>query len=356
MTFTFQSRLGDRPFIGFPPKQTDANAPVTMPTIGDRQFIGAPPTNPVATAPFTLPPVRVDDAQPRFSIEGSGPISGRTIAPATKAAVELMVTAPGVTDAVRGVLRLVEQVAGGPTASSSVNMNGVSFATTASGLTANTVQSHIDDDGKFRATFAKLKPDVQRETIAILEQRKRTETAGMLANVTSGWMNLGPAPSAVLLARAGVPTATRPSPQDVADSVRVLLHETVHVVDDAPANLPKDAMHGMWEALAEARTMSMPQLQAARRTLGLDTVVSDAALASSLTHRPYAAAEELLGRVLRLAQVEAGSELERSIVSGTAHDAVNTLATRIATATGKSEQGAREAMSVAFAEAMRGKR
>ena len=81
---------------------------------GDRSFPGAPPP---AVA-------RVAEAHPRFRVQGSGPVSGRLITPATQAARDLLATTPGVTDAVRGVLRLVEQEAGGAAASSSVRGSG----------------------------------------------------------------------------------------------------------------------------------------------------------------------------------------------------------------------------------------
>lgn len=303
------------------------------------------------------PPVaRVAEDQPRFSIEGSGPLSGRTIKPATKAATHLLAMAPSVSDSVRGVLRLVEQVAGGPAASSQVELDGVAFAMSDAGLAANTVQSLLESDEGLRAQLAAAKPKVQAKTVELLLERKRADANGMLANVTANWMNLGTGASAVLLGKARVPSVPPPTPQDLADTMRIVLHESAHAVDDAPANLPREAMHGVWEALAEARTKTLPQMQAARRVLGLEAEVPDAALAASLTHRPYAAAERVLERSLRVAGIPQGTMTEQRILTGSAPDAVDTIVTEMAKVNGTSEQSARDAITVAFAEAMGGAR
>jgi hypothetical protein len=258
-------------------------------------------------------------------------------------------------DAVRGVLQLVEHVAGGATASTSVDLDGVSFASDATGLAANTWRAHADDPA-FRAGLAKLSPRSRTEALERLAIRTGKETSGMLANVASTWLNVGPAASTALLARAGVPSGTPVSTQQLADSVRILMHEAVHAVDTESANLPSAAMHGVWESLAEARTMNLPQLRVARSKLGLDAVVPDAALAKSLQHRPYAAAERTLAGVMKTAGIAPGSALERRVVTGTARDAVELLTERLAATTGYSASDARTALATAFAESMPGSR
>lgn len=297
----------------------------------------------------------VVDAQVRFSIDGTGPVSARKISPASTGAAQLLERTPTAVDAVRGVLQLVEHVAGGPEASRSVDLDGVSFSSSQRGLAANTWRAHADAP-RFRAGLAKLSPSRQRGALEQLATKTGTDTAGMLANVASGWLNVGPVASTALLGRAGVPSATPVSTQQLADSVRILLHESVHVVDTEPANLPKQAMHGVWEALAEARTMTVPQLQRARAKLGLDAVVPDSALARTLQHRPYASAERVLSGVMRTAGIVPGTVGEQRVLQATAHDAVEMLTTQLAAATGYSARDARTAITTAFAESMAGSR
>ena len=297
----------------------------------------------------------VVSSQARFRIDGTGPLAARRITAASAGATQLLQKTPSAVDAVRGVLQLVEHVAGGPAASASVDLDGVSFSTSAAGLAANTWRAHVDDT-KFRAGIAKLSPAKQADQLERLAKKTANETSGMLANVASGWMNVGPTASSALLARAGATAATPVSTQQLADSVRILLHESVHAVDTEPANLPSQAMHGVWEALAEARTMSLPQLQAARSKLGLDAVVPDSALATSLQHRPYAAAERTLAGVLTTAGIAPGSAAEQQVLRATAHDAVELLTTKVAAATGYSPKEARTAIATAFAESMPGSR
>ncbi len=310
---------------------------------------------PSSTAPLLPALDPVVDGQVRFSIDGTGPVSSRKISPASSGAAQLVQRTPTAVDAVRGVLELVEHVAGGADASRAVELKGVSFASSAAGLAANTWRAHADAP-KFRSGLAKLSSARQRNVLEQLATKTANETSGMLANVASGWMNVGPVASTALLARAGVPSTTPVSAQQLADSVRILLHEAVHVVDTKPANLPKQAMHGVWESLAEARTMSMPQLQRARSTLGLDAVVPDAALAQTLQHRPYAAAERTLAGILKTAGIAPGSAAEQRVLRSTAHDAVELLTTRLAAATGHSAKDARTAIATAFAESMPGSR
>jgi hypothetical protein len=111
-------------------------------------------------------------------------------------------------------------------------------------------------------------------------------------------------------------------------------------------------MHGVWEAIAEDRSGTLAQLQAARRTLGLEALVPDSALQQSLRHRPYAAAEQTLAGTFRLAGVARGSELEQHLLRTSARDAVDQLTERLATRTGLGTTKAREAIATAFAESM----
>ena len=292
-------------------------------------------------------------SQPRFQVDGTGPVSQRTITPATPAATRLLESAPAARDALRGVLRLVEHAAGGAAASSNVEFNGVSLATSPEGLSANTYRAHRDDDPIFQAAIARLPAADRPAAVAGMAASKVRESAGMLANVAAGWMNVGPAASTALLAAVGAaPPGVRVPQQQLADAVHVLLHESTHVIDTEPANLPPLAMHGVWEALAEARSTKLPQLQAARRVLGLDAVVSDAGLQASARHRPYAQAERILDGVLRTAGIEPGSAAAERVTSSTGHDAVETLVAKMAATTGESPNTARQAIGAAFAEAM----
>lgn len=308
----------------------------------------------LTTTPVASPMHAVAESQPRFRLEGRGPLSSRTITPESAGATELLRIAPRSMDAVRGVLKLVEHVAGGPARSSSVDLKGIAFSTSAAGLAANTVQAHVDDDEPYKAALAKQTSSARASTLASLATRKQRETAGMLANVTAGWMNIGSTASGAIVGHAAGQTQVPAS--DLARAIRLLLHESVHVVDTEPANLPEAAMQGVWEALAEARTMSLPNLQAARSTLGLDRVVSDKELQQMLTHRPYAGAERVLAGVMKTAGIAPGGALERQIVASTAHDAVNQLAPRLACQTGHSLADANQALATAFAESMAGAR
>lgn len=321
----------------------------------DFSFSGTRVRPPSSAAPLLPALDPVVDGQVRFAIGGSGPLSTRTITPASSGAAQLLQRTPTAVDAVRGVLQLVEHVAGGADASRPVQLQGVSFASSTAGLAANTWRAHADAP-KLRAGLAKLPPARQRHVLEQLAVKTAGETSDMLANVASGWINLGPVASTALLARAGVPAANPVSTQQLADTVRILLHESVHAVDTEPANLPKQAMHGVWESLAEARTMSMPQLQAARSKLGLDAVVPDSALAQAMQHRPYAAAERTLAGVMKTAGIAPGSVAEQRVLRASARDAVELLTTKLAAATGYTTADARTAIATAFAESMPGAR
>lgn len=294
-------------------------------------------------------------SQVRFNVVGAGPIAARAITPASEGAAALVQQTPTAVEAVRGVLQLVEHVAGGPAASAAVKLDGVSFASSQQGLAANTWRAHADAP-RLRAGLAQLSQARRSGVLERLATNTAGETSGMLANVASGWINVGPTASSALLARAGAAATTAVSTQQLADSVRILLHESVHAVDTEPANLPPQAMHGVWESLAEARTMTMPQLQAARAKLGLDAVVPDAALAVSLRHRPYADAERTLAGVLKTAGIAPGSAAEQGVLRATAHDAVELLTAKVASTTGYSPKDARSAIATAFAESMAGSR
>ena len=102
--------------------------------------------------------------------------------------------------------------------------------------------------------------------------------------------------------------------------------------------------------------MSMPQLQAARSKLRLDAVVPDSALAQTMQHRPYAAAERTLAGVLKTAGIAPGSVTEQRVLRASARDAVELLTTQLAAATGYSAADARTAIATAFAESMPGAR
>lgn len=284
--------------------------------------------------------------QARFRIEGSGPLVERSIVPATPMAAALLAKDATASQAVRNVLKLVEHSAGGRTPSSDVRLHGVSFALTDGGLGANTYRAHMDNDPVFRRGVEGLEDRRLRHEAKLLGETKLRENTGLLANVVSGWMNIGNVATDALLGRTA-------DPQQLGDAVRIMLHESVHATDSTKAGLSPDADHAVLEALAEARTTSLPQLQAARSVLGLDGAVSDAQLGTSLRIRPYTAIEQTLRNALAVANVAPGSEQERRIVSSPSKDAVAQLSAGIQAATGESPQLVRTALQISFRDALK---
>jgi hypothetical protein len=318
---------------------------------GQIQATLAPATAPVqpALAPLQVANPAMDGLvaqQARFRIEGSGPLVDRSIVPATPTAAALLAKDATASDAVRSVLRLVEHSSGGRAPSSAVRLNGVSFALTDGGLGANTYRAHLDNDPVFRRGVAGLGDRALRRQADLLGETKLRENTGLLANVVSGWMNIGNVASDALLGRSA-------DPQQLGDAVRIMLHESVHATDSTKAGLSPDADHAVLEALAEARTTSLPQLQAARGVLGLDGAVSDAQLGASLRIRPYSAIEQTLRNALAVAKVVPGSAEEQRIVSSPSKAAVEQLTSGIQRATGESPQLVRTALEATFRDALK---
>ncbi|MCB0878479.1 MAG: hypothetical protein KDC46_05810, partial [Thermoleophilia bacterium] len=215
--------------------------------------------------------------QARFRVSGTGPLSSRTVTPVTPGAAILAAQDGRAEQAVRNVLRLIEDQAGGPDRSANLAFNGVAFSDSADGLAANTYRAHLDDDPAFQRRIAGLDPASAQQQAAALGRQTRATTSDLLANVVTGWMNLGPVASDALLGRAG-----RAGEQQLADAIRIVTHESVHAADPEVTGMSADGDLGFQEALAEKRSTTLPQLQRSRSVLGLDEQVGDAALTTSI--------------------------------------------------------------------------
>ena len=313
----------------------------------------APSPNPSPPAVAAEPTLdALASKQVRFRISGSGPLSGRSLEPVGIGGAAAAARDGTAEAAVRKVLRLVEHAAGGPDRASGIRLNGISFSDSQDALAAVTYRAHIDDDPVFHAAIAGLDPGTRQHKAVVLANQTRRETAGLLANVVSGWVNVGPAASNALLGRG-----TAANEQQLADSVRILLHESIHAVDSAPTGMSSDADVGFKEALAEARSTSLPQLRAARSALELDGAVSDAALQASLQRiRPYQALEQALDATMGAAGVQPGSAEAARIELLPARQAVAELASRAAASDGADPQQAVRLIDEGFAAILRGTR
>lgn len=313
---------------------------------------GATSASPSVSGQLQVPNPALDPIvarQARFRVLGEGPISQRQIKPVTIGAAQLVARDGTAEDAVRRVLRLVEDSAGGPQASARVRMNGVAFSDSPDGLAANTYRAHLDDDPVLRAGVAGMSAAQLRHQARLLGERTVRGTQGMLANVVSGWMNVGPAASDAMLGRPGGAGV-----QQLGDAVRILSHESQHVAETSNTGLSADGDEGLQEALAEARSTRLEQLKRARGVLGLDGVVSDAALGAALRIRPYGAYERVLDAVLTAAGVQPGSAQAQAITKLPARTVVDQLAAMIVKPTGESPAEARAVIDQGFADAVRG--
>jgi hypothetical protein len=282
------------------------------------------------------------DRQARFRVTGTGPVSQRTIEPVTSVAVQLAERDGSAVDAVRRVLRLVEDTAGGAQASEAVQVNGVAFSDSQEGLGANTYRAHMDDDTTFRAGVAGMSRRAKERQARILGERSVQQHGDQLANVVAGWMNLGTTATDALLDRGGS------NAQQLADAVRILLHESVHMAETTKTGLSPTADAAMQEALAEARSTQLSQLQRARSALGLDDRIGDAALLGALRIRPYAGHEFMLDAVLTAAGVQPRSAEALAVVSQPARTVLDELAARIVRPTGESPEVARQTIEEGF--------
>jgi hypothetical protein len=295
---------------------------------------------PLRVANPTLDPVV--DRQARFRVSGTGPVSQRTIEPVTSVAVQLAERDGSAVDAVRRVLRLVEDTAGGARASEAVQVNGVAFSDSSEGLGANTYRAHMDDDTTFRAGVAGMSRRAMERQAKILGERSVQQHGDQLANVVAGWMNLGTTATDALLDRGSS------NAQQLADAVRILLHESVHLAETTKTGLSPTADAAMQEALAEARSTQTSQLQRARSALGLDDRIGDAALLGALRIRPYAQHEFFLDAVLTAAEVQPRSAEALAVVSQPARVVLDELAARIVRPTGESPEVARRTIEDGF--------
>lgn len=285
-----------------------------------------------------------DDAsvgQARFRIEGSGPLSGRSIVPASAAAKRLLERDPRrVVQSLRGVLELVEHAAGGARASESVRINGIALAATTAAHGANTVQAHVDDDPKLGASLDRLDPQQRQTALDTWVNDEMRSAAETEANVVSGWLNVGPDVSAAMVA-----PAPRQDTQ-LGQMVRVLRHEAQHLADGNDPLLSPRAALALREASAEAHSNSLPQLQSARRMLGLDTVVTDSALCNALTQRPYLGVEQVVASALRSTGIDPRSTAASTLLALPADQLGEALVTRLVAATpGSTDAAARAALA-----------
>lgn len=283
------------------------------------------------------------ERQQRFRIVGDGPVSQRQVLPATAAVASAVAKDPRPVDAVRRMLQLVEDVAGGPEQSTAVRLHGISFSDSPQGLAANTYRAQLDDNVELQRAWAGHGRWRMERNAAAVGAKMVEETRGAHANVVSGWLNLGHVASETMLGGGLV------SGRAQADAVRVLAHEAVHLVDPAPAGLGRDADIPFIEARAEARSTSLPQLQAARRALGFDVSVSDADLAASLAIRPYVAAELLLAQAHDAAGIVPGTPEHASIGSLTNAEALARIVERASARSGWSHGAVRDALRSGFA-------
>jgi hypothetical protein len=302
------------------------------------------PAGPIQVSNPDLDPLIA--TQPRFRVQGSGPLTSRVITPETPAAQALVAAGGTAEQAVRRVLSLVEDAAGGPEASSKIGFHGVSFSDSDLGQAANAYRAQLDDDPVLRAQLTKQSPRTREQQVKWLGEHRAKNIDGVLAHVVSGWMNLGTAASNALLQR-GAPA----SEQDLADAVRTVVHESVHAADPAHSGLSREAHLAFSEAVADTRTTTLPSLQRGRQLLGLDGVVGDAALGASLRIRPYEELERRLANAMDIFGAAPDSIQGKRILRLPLPKAVDAIVDGIARSSGESAQLARTALDMSLTEA-----
>ncbi|MCW2960190.1 MAG: hypothetical protein JWM25_249 [Thermoleophilia bacterium] len=302
------------------------------------------------TSPTTTSPSNIVQAQPRFRIDGTGPVSQRSITPVTTSATALMAQGSAATDAVRGVLRLVEDAAGGAAASARVDVNGVALAFTPHGHATNVFAAHADEDPAFGAEYRAATPAGQRQLAQELHAEAMRTASGGEAMVTSGWVNLAATASRGLLGAA----SGAASSDEAALAIRIARHEAQHLADDSKPSLDEDGTRGLREALAEAHSTRLPQLQRARALLGLDQVVSDASLHGAIANRPYREYEADLASLLQRAGIDPVGPVSGALLAKPSNEVADTLANGIARHSGASVEQARAQIAAAFADSAHG--
>lgn len=310
-----------------------------------------PAATPVAIANAQLDPIVAEQA--RFRIEGSGPLASRQIVPASKGASQLVTANAAVTDAVRGVLRLVEHAAGGPEATTGLQLSGVALSDSVQGHGGNSYQAHMEDDTIFQHALAGLGRDEQVRQVQTLGRNELADAASNTANVVAGWINVGPAASGAMLARAGTVFPgfnDRIDQQALGNAVRVLRHEAQHAADPTSPKLDKDGAMGLREAIAEAHSTSIGQLRDARRVLGLDAVVDDAALLGALSMRPYANLETVLRGALLQSGIATDSPQAAALLARPSDQVAEELVADVSRRQGLSVDQARSYLSTEFGQ------
>jgi hypothetical protein len=294
-------------------------------------------------------------AQARFRIDGTGPLSQRQIVPVSDGARELIGMSPKVTDSVRGVLRLLEQASGGPAASSLVHLNGIALANSPRGHGANTFRAHVEDDPKFLASFARIGRSGRAAAVRKFGDGVVEESLQTHANVAADWVNVGVTASGALLRTAGIvlPGYNDAIGEDqLGFAVRVLRHEAAHVADPTSPKLEPGGAMGLREALAESQSRGMDSLRGARAALGLDGMVGDEALARASNFRTYQGVEQVLAGALAVAGIDPSSAAAAQLVARPSDQVAETLVTRLAQAGHTSEADARSTLGAEFARTL----
>jgi hypothetical protein len=298
------------------------------------------------SSPTTTPSSNIVQAQPRFRIDGTGPVSQRSITPVTTSASALMAQGSAASDAVRGVLRLVEDAAGGAAASARVDVNGVALAFTPQGHATNVFAAHADEDPTFGAEYRAATPAGQRVLANELFNEAMRTASGGEAMVTSGWVNLAGTASRGLLGAASGAVSS----DQAALAIRIARHEAQHLADDSTPGLDEAGTRGLREALAEAHSTRLPQLQRARGLLGLDRVVSDASLQGAIANRPYREYEADLATLLQHAGIDPVGAASSALLAKPSNEVADTLATGIARRSGTDVEQARAQIAAVFAD------
>jgi hypothetical protein len=291
-------------------------------------------------------------AQARFRIEGSGPLAERRIVPVSDGARELVGMSPKVTDSVRGVLRLLEQAAGGPAASAGVHLNGIALANSPQGHGANTYRAHVEDDPKFLASFSRIGRSGRADAIRRFGDGVVAESLQTHANVAADWVNVGVTASGALLRTAGIvlPGYNDAIGEDqLGFAVRVLRHEAAHVADQSAPRLQPGGAMGLREALAESQSRGMGSLRAARTALGLDGMVGDDSLARASDFRTYQGVEQILAGALAVSGIDPSSDAAAQLVARPSDQVAETLVTRLAQAGHTTDADARATLGAEFA-------
>lgn len=294
------------------------------------------------------------EEQARFRLEGSGPLTGRGLVPVTAGARELLgIDAAGTERALRSVLRLVEDSAGGAARSAGVRLTGIALTDSPDGLGAATYRAHLDGDASLAGSYATAKRATRDAEIRAWGTQAAATNSTAHATVVGGWMNLGAGASGTLLARQGVHVPGMPASaagDELGVLVRVLRHETEHVLDPTEPGLDHHATFNVREALAESHSTTLPQLQRARASLGLSAAdVSDAQLSAAIvTQRPYASIERGMAEVLTRLGFDATSGA--ALLTRPSSEVVGELVRRVAAADHVSAGVARDRV----AEVLRG--